>query len=150
AVAWHPLGAARLSAAPFLAAPAAAACLALGELLRALGGQPFAPGGAALAAALRRLAAAPPRGFTLGGCRLLPGRDGWLVVREEAAMEQVLPPGGSGRWDGRWRWRLPRGAQAGLRLGPLGRRGWQALAGALAPAPLPGPLLWSLPALSDG
>jgi len=150
AVAWEPAaGCARLRAAPLLDAQANAARLALAELLRALGGQAFAPGEAALDRALERLARQPARGFTLAGCRLLPGGGAWLVAREETARPLALGPGLGGYWDGRWAWRLARGAPAGLALGPLGRPGWQALAAQLAPAPLPGPALWSLPALAD-
>lgn len=149
AVEWHPAGFARLSAVP-LGADSEGAALALGELLRCLGGGDFPPGAAALRTALARLAEPRPRGFTLGGCRLLPGAAGWLVAREETAGPAELAPGGRGLWDRRWAWRLPAVAPRGLFLGPLGRAGWQGLAGALAPAPLPGPALWSLPALSDG
>jgi tRNA(Ile)-lysidine synthase len=148
AVAWHPAGFARLSPQPLAAGPEGAV-LALGELLRCLGGRDFPPATRALRAALARLSDPAPRGFTLGGCRLLPGAAGWLVAREEAAPPAALAPGAGGRWDRRWAWRLPRAAAPGLALGPLGRSGWQCLSAALAPAPLPGPALWSLPSLSD-
>ncbi len=149
AVAWHPAGHARLLPALLAAAAPDVAALALGELLRALGGRPYAPATAALIAALQRLCRPAPRGFTLAGCRLLPGQGGWLVAREEAAASLALAPGTAGRWDGRWAWHLARQADSGLLLGPLGRDGWQLLAATLAPAPLPGPALWSLPALRD-
>lgn len=147
AVAWHPWGHARLDAAVLLRGERPA--LALAGLLRCLGGQDYAAAPAALARALERLAAPARRGFTLGGCRLLPGREGWLVTREERVAPLPIRVG-SGLWDRRWRWRLSGGAgEESLWLRPLGRLDWQALAPLLGPALLPGPALWSLPALAD-
>jgi len=147
AVAWHPAGFARLAPAPFAAAIAPVARLALGELLRALGGRPHAAATAALERALAALAAGRRRGFTLAGVRLLRQQDAWLAVRESGAAP--LAPGDR-RWAGAWDVRWPAAAPADWRLRELGQAGWQALAAELAPAALPGPARWPLPTLADG
>jgi tRNA(Ile)-lysidine synthase len=74
---------------------------ALGLLLRAMSGRPFAPPPAAVAAL-----AAALRPATLGGVQILPaGRlgPGWLLVREAAAMSPPVPLRLGATWDGRVR-----------------------------------------------
>lgn len=139
AMAWHPAGFAWLNPSHFVAAPPPVARLALAELLRALGGGRHAAGTAELERALAQLAAGESRGFTLAGVRLVRRREGWLAVREARDGEALA-------WAS---WRLRPALPPGWRLEALGRQGWQALAAELAPAPLPGPALWSLPALVD-
>ena len=73
---------------------------ALGALIRALSGAPYAPRGTGLA----RLAA-DPLPAVLGGIRLLPaGRlgPGLLLVREAAAMAPDMPAREGGLWDRRF------------------------------------------------
>jgi tRNA(Ile)-lysidine synthase len=90
---------------------------ALAVLLRTVAGAPFTPSSAAVEA----LAAAPGPA-TLAGVRLLPaGRlgSGWLVVREEAAMQPPVAAVDCATWDGRFRLRgaPPEGTMLGA-LGP--------------------------------
>ncbi len=73
---------------------------ALGVLIRCLTGAPYGPAAAALAPL-----AAAPRPAVLAGVRLLPaGRlgEGWLLVREEAAMTGPLPARAGAIWDRRF------------------------------------------------
>lgn len=149
-VAWHPAGFARLDPAPLRAAPALLVQLVVGEVLRVLGGGGYPPGRRALAALCDCLTQEPRRGRTLGGCRLVALQQEWLVVREAAGLPCLpLVPGERLQWDGRFAVTVPRRARSGLFLQGLGEAGWRRLAGELAPAPLPGPVLWSLPALFD-
>ena len=113
----RPEGFARLPAGPWPA-------LALGALLRMIGGSPYPPDAQAAA----RIAARPVeeigQGITLAGVRLLPaGRlgPGFLLCREAAAMAPAIPARPGALWDGRFR--LPPGAApigAGDRIGALG------------------------------
>ena len=77
-------------------------------------------------AALERLVAwfradCPGGGRTLGGCRLIPGRDRLYACREPSASEGPLSPtpGQSVRWDGRFALQLARGAPPGLTIRAL-------------------------------
>ena len=147
AVAWHPAGFVRLDAS-FAAAPAPVGRLALGEIVRALGGGP-APGEASLARAFDRLGAPGSRGFTLGGVRFLSRREGWLALPEARTLgEAPLSPGARLRWGG-FQVAVAPDAGAGLRLRPLAQALWPALAATLGRAPLPGPVLWVQPAVHD-
>lgn len=99
-VAIYPEGYAVLGPA-FVIDECAAAILA--RVVLAVGGGGFPPRGPATArmiAELRR----DPRARTLGGCRVLPRRDGFLVVRE-AASSPAIPVAGAGEftWDDRFR-----------------------------------------------
>jgi tRNA(Ile)-lysidine synthase len=74
---------------------------ALAALLQALAGAPFPPASAAVEAL-----AAAPRPATLAGVRILrAGRlgPGWLLVREEAAMQPPVAAVPEVIWDGRFR-----------------------------------------------
>jgi tRNA(Ile)-lysidine synthase len=81
---------------------------------------------------------------TLGGCRILPSRDGWLVVRESSSLPPEVPFTGAATWD-RFAVSLPAGLVGnGLRLGPLGS--------AARPAtfpPVPSPARPALAAVHD-
>jgi tRNA(Ile)-lysidine synthase len=73
---------------------------ALGALIRGLTGAPYGPSGAGLLAL-----AAAPRPAVLAGVRLLPaGRlgEGWLMVREAAAMAGAIPAWAGTIWDRRF------------------------------------------------
>lgn len=112
-VSLYPEGFAWLSPGPLLPDTLAA-------LLRALGGAPYAPAQASLAALARA-----PRAATLGGVRLLPaGRfgDGWLLLREAAAMQAPVPARPCVRWDGRFCLGAAARPPAGAMLGALGAR----------------------------
>lgn len=105
-----PLGYAWLDRRRLLAAPEPLARVALGRLLRSLGGRRQTPRGAKLDRLLLQLRCEPPRAATLAGCRLLPRKgDRLLVVREPAAVEGGKPSAGCRErpfgqpWDGRFR-----------------------------------------------
>ncbi len=90
----HPAGFAVMSPGPI-------GSLALGMLVRALGGRTHLPPADASASL-----AAEPRPATLAGVRLLPaGRlgPGWLLVREAAALAPAVPLVDGAVWDGRFR-----------------------------------------------
>lgn len=118
---------------------------ALAMVLRVLGGAPWPPS-PALVAAL----AAAPRPATLGGVRMLragrmrPGS--WLLVREAAAMAPPVPALDGARWDGRYRLEVAGTSFPNAELGALGAdaarlRGW---------SDLPSAVLQTLPAVRAG
>ena len=130
----YPEGVARLSAGPIEPD-------ALAALIQMVSGAAYP----AASAAVRALAAAP-RAATLSGVRLMPaGRfgDGWLLVREAAAMAPPVPATPGAVWDSRFR--LSSTAQAPE----------QAMLGALGPdaarlrrfSPLPSAALQALPTI---
>lgn len=129
-------------------------CLrALARLLRCIGGAPYAP----RRERLGRLLAAMRRGgqgWTLGGCRILMRRGRFLVCRESAAMAGEVAVVGDRPvvWDGRFRLIGGPGTGVGLRLGALGRDGWQDIAKKvpeLREIDLPAPVRPTLPAFRD-
>ncbi len=71
--------------------------LALGAVLRAVGGGPYPLPGAAVAALRRR-----GQG-TLGGAWLRPGRGGWQVLRAPGPFGAPVPARRGAVWDGRFR-----------------------------------------------
>jgi len=148
AVTWRPGGYAELGTEALLAGPPPLAETALATVLQAVGGGPYPPGGAGLRRCLAALAARDAA--TLGGCRLLPGGGRVRVVREERGPPRLaLPPGTTLLWDRRFRLRLGSAIPTDLEVGPLTRRGWQAVADAVEAPGLPGPALWSLPCVFD-
>ncbi len=151
-VALHPAGFARLSAS-VVGAEDALALRALANLLACVSGAQWPARTARLQAGLTRLRAGAPQPFTLGGCRLMPEADGWLLVREPAARARAtLHPGESLVWDGRFFAHLPADAPRSLSVNALGTRGWQALVRqvpALRAAGLPAPARVVLPLFSD-
>lgn len=77
----------------------------LSSLLRAVAGAAYPPPPGAVAELWQRMAADPTTGATLAGCRLLPKKDGWLLVREERNLPEpvIVAPGREIlRWDGRF------------------------------------------------
>ncbi|SMF32640.1 tRNA(Ile)-lysidine synthase [Tistlia consotensis] len=115
-----PRGFAWLERRALLEAPPPLALAALGRVLRTVAGREHEPRGPKLARLLARLGDAGPRGATLAGCRILPGRGGrLLVVREAAAIGGTAGRGPAGApWDGRFR--LPAtAAGAGAPDGPV-------------------------------
>ncbi len=128
----YPEGYALLSPGPLSAA-------ALGALIRCLTGAPYKPGAASLAAL-----AAAPRPAVLAGLRLLPaGRlgEGWLLVREEAAMAGEIPARPGAIWDRRFLVSMVDGEP-----GMIGALGTEA-AGLRKHSALPAAVLRTLPAL---
>lgn len=136
-VSLHPEGYARLTPGPLPPE-------ALARVLASVAGRRFPP-------PLDQVAplAAAPRAATLGGARLLPaGRlgEGWLAIREAAAMQPRVPAADGAEWDGRFRLRLAGQDSAGLSFGALG----PAAAGLRAKLRRPAALLATLPAIWRG
>jgi len=114
---------------------------ALAAVIQAIGGAPFPPPTASVSAL-----AAAPRPATLAGVRLLPaGRlgQGFLVVREAAAMAPPVPARHGAIWDGRFRLLAEASLPAGATLGALGTDAAR-LRGA---SDLPAAVLQTMPAL---
>jgi tRNA(Ile)-lysidine synthase len=91
---------------------------ALSTLLRIVGGAAYPP-------AIEQIAdlAAELRAATVAGVRIMPaGRvgDGWLVLREEAAIAGPLPAAPGTVWDNRFRLTIRRGSLGGASIGKLG------------------------------
>nr|WP_246152207.1 tRNA lysidine(34) synthetase TilS [Roseospira navarrensis] len=125
------LGAAHVNMARLLDGPPSEVRAALGRLLACVGGSERPPRGQPLERLRRRLSeAGPPRGLTLGRCRLLPGADGtWRVCREDRNLPDPMPlPGPEAPpllWDGRLLVRVAGdGPDPGWALAPLGADGW--------------------------
>ena len=150
-----PAGFLTLDPAILAAAGPEVAGRALARCLLAVGGGEHAPRLERLERLRGRLAAGLERAVTLGGCRIVPDRGGWLVVREAGRAPAVpLPAGGRLLWDGRFELALTPGEP--LTVGPLGSAGWRALAAALErargggrAAALPSAARAGLPALRD-
>lgn len=126
-----PEGYACLDPARLIGAPEEIGLRLLTRLLMRVGGLAFPP----RFEALERLygvirAGGVGRGRTLGGCRILQGPDGLMILREAADVEPARPlsPGRALLWDGRFRVRL--GAQTGAgaaQVRALGADGIRAL-----------------------
>lgn len=86
---------------------------------------------------------------TLGGCLVMPSRQGLIVQREPAAMAEpiVVASGQTRLWDGRFIVRV--GGRGHGRIGALGSSGWLAIKGDTVPHLLPAAVLTTLPALID-
>lgn len=118
----------------------------LSRLLMVVGGRAYAPRLEALERLMRELRQGV-RGRTLAGCRMLPRRGGFRVVRETAAVapEMTVRAGDVVRWDGRFRAWIdgPSGLEA--RLGAVGEQALPRPVRSLLPAAVRA----ALPALSD-
>ncbi len=158
AVEADPAGYCRLDAVLYASAPDEIARRALARVLLCVGGGVYPPRADRLARlhgalATGRLGA----GRTLGGCRLVPRRDGLLVVREVAAAKDEAPlaGGGTALWDGRFVVHAVAATGRGGRrytVRRLGRDGWTGLVAAdrsLRDTPIPGVVRPSLPAVCD-
>ncbi|MBI1209795.1 MAG: tRNA lysidine(34) synthetase TilS [Azospirillum sp.] len=149
----YPEGWLRLAAA-WRSAPEEIALRALGACLACIGGSAHPP----RRDPLERLAQALRRDLvgaqTLAGCRIVPARAGWLIVREPAAVREVLPLASGAqslRWDRRFElsWD-PHRVAAGTVIARLGESRRSALRPAAVGetiAALPGAVRPSLPAL---
>lgn len=123
AVRLHPAGFAWLDGAALATAPEELGLRALAAVVTTVGGGEYPPRLLRLERLYRDiLAATLGQGRTLGGCRLLPRREGVLVCREPAALAApvAIRPGAIVIWDGRFEARLAPDAPTGLRLGALG------------------------------
>ena len=93
----------------------------LARLIVTIGNLDYPPRGDRLDRLASHLSGGTGRARTLGGCRILPRRNHWLVVRETASLP--LPTRfvhGTATWD-RFQVKLAAGAQGpGFALGPLG------------------------------
>ena len=140
--------------------PPALALRALACIVSTVSGTPYPPRQERLERVASRLLGDDVKARTLGGCRVVPQRDGRLLVcREPSAASEVLPlaPGENTLWDGRFVVSLGRSAGAGPFL--VRRLGTDGLAQARAMAretgmPLktdciPAPARPALPALFD-
>ena len=133
-VALRPAGWARISRS-LTALPDDVARAALARTIVSIGNLDYAPRGERLDRLLAHLRTDDNRARTLGGCRVAPDRNGWLVAREAAA----LPPDvsfidGTASWD-RFVVTLPAGLSgAGLSLGALGSAKMSGV-GTVVPAP---------------
>ncbi len=151
----HPCGFVRLDRRALGEAPPDTGRRALERVIRTVGGAAYAPRRARLEPLYAALAGAGEIGpRTLGGCIVRPDRDAILVAREATADAVAVAGGGELLWDRRFRLRLSASAEGrgGLRVGALGRKGWNDLRGA-RPEPdvrrIPAVVGPGLPALSD-
>lgn len=133
----YPEGYARLSSGPIDPA-------ALAALVQAIAGAPFPPPTAAVTAWC-----AAPAPATLAGVRILAGGrmgEGWLLVREAAAMRPPVPAEPGAVWDGRFRIGRAAIVPPGTTIGALGGDA----ARLRRHSPLPAAVLQTLPALRRG
>jgi tRNA(Ile)-lysidine synthase len=147
AVTLFPQGFARLDLRSIAAAPAEIGLRALAAVVTTVGGAEYPPRLERLERLYHVLTSGSlGSGRTLGGCRVLPRREGVLVCREPAAMAPpvAVRPGALVTWDGRFRLALATSAPEGLRLGPLGVAPADSAA-----AGLPAVVRASLPALRN-
>ncbi len=159
AAAWaHPAGHCRVDGALYRAAPDEIARRALVRLLLCVGGGVYPPRSVRLERLHRALARdGLASGRTLGGCRIVPRRDGILICREPAAArdEVALGDDRGARWDGRFLVRAaPRrlAARRKFTVRRLGGEGWAEVTAArpeLRGTPIPGAARRSLPAIFD-
>ena len=121
----HPAGFAFLDIAALLASAAEAAEPALGALVAMLGGGLYPPRRRGVSRLLRVLAGNAKGGYTLAGCRFVPWRGRYLVLRELAAAAgpvRILP-GTNLVWDRRFAVALPANPAGPVTLGYLGESG---------------------------
>lgn len=117
---------------------------ALARVIVTIGNLRYPPRGERLDRLLAHIKAGTVRARTLGGCRIGPGREGWLVSREGASLpSDVSFIGRTAAWD-RFVVTLPEATNGvGLRLGALGTvrpPGMESVPGAARPV---------LPAIHD-
>ncbi|MBV1834710.1 tRNA lysidine(34) synthetase TilS [Novacetimonas pomaceti] len=110
---------ARFHAGGWVELPARLPCAhIMSALIRTVGGREYVPSRPGVAALCEH-----PRAATLGGTRLMAYKGGWLLLREEAAMEGQVPAHAGVRWDNRFVLRPSDGGcplPASLRVGAAG------------------------------
>ncbi len=147
-----PTGYALIDLPGFLAAPEDIGLRALARLIAAIGGGAYPPRHERLARLYGAMADGGGRGWTLGGCRIRPYREGILLCREPAAVTEVVPATPSGRifWDRRFVVETGNGLPEGATIAALGAKGWARIADSLdrrARGQLPHDVRATLPAL---
>ena len=152
AVRLHPAGYAWLEISLLTAARPEIGLRALAAVLAAVGGTEYPPRLDRLERLYSDLASRiPSPGKTLGGCGILPRREGLLIYRELAATAPPVDATSDSLivWDGRFRIVLPRDVPKGLWIAALGDG--QALPPGARSAieVVPAPARPSLPALRD-
>ena len=155
----YPEGWALVASDGLAAAPPAIARRALARILMCIGGGDYAPRADRLDALLAAIRAGGlAGGRTLAGCRLVPRRQGLMVVREAAAVAADQPVAAPGPyiWDGRFCVAVAGAAvPPGTVLRALGEDGWRAVAAELGSRAKPlrslmlPPVRATLPALCD-
>jgi tRNA(Ile)-lysidine synthase len=125
AVSLHPAGFAALDPAALCDIEAEAAERLLGRIAACIGAAQYPARRERLARLRASLTARPDRARTLGGCRFVPWRGRFLVLRELAAAcpPARLEPGDAFLWDQRFAVVLPPTAQQGFWFGYLGQSG---------------------------
>lgn len=135
---YDPAGFCRIDASALREAPEEIGLRALARMMSAVGGRDAMPGPGKLArlGKLERLlealkSQADPSlalsPLTLGGCRVIPGREEILVLREpgRTGLDDItLKPGECGLWDNRYHVRLAEHSSAPVRVRALGMRGY--------------------------
>lgn len=153
AVAVFPEGYAAIDRGPVLDAHATVANAVMGRVLRCIGGRDHVPRGRRLDRLMAGLRAEPGRARTLGGCRIVPWRGQWLVVREPGrAPRTPVPSAGALLYDGRFRITVAGTAGAEPTIACLSETGWAALCAhdpSLKSSRLPAVVRPALPALHD-
>ena len=148
----YPEGYAIVKPAPLCEAPGEVGLRALSRLLSCIGGGEYGPRLERLERLYGWLAGghAAGAGRTLGGCRIVWRGEGILICREAAAVQDPVAAAAGAVWDGRFRLAAGGGAPSGLRVGGLGRKGWDKLVRArpeLRKMHLPAAVRLSLPAV---
>ena len=129
AVTIWPVGYAVVQAPVMLRAAPELAMDVLGRVLRTIGGAAHPPRRARLERLVAALRAAPVKARTLGGCRIVPRRGVWLVVREPGRMPLLHPLNSAmdSLYDNRYRITVAVGVPSDVTVGPLGVAGWATL-----------------------
>jgi tRNA(Ile)-lysidine synthase len=146
AAAPDPAGFVSIAKSALISAADEIAFRALARIIGAVGGEAYPPRFNRLKRLYGELAGLKA-GRTLGGCRILPQGDGFLICREPAAMAPPLTIDGpgTGAWDGRFLLRFGgRAGSARIRVAALGAGGWATLRHA-APDAVNSPRAMSLP-----
>jgi tRNA(Ile)-lysidine synthase len=147
---WDAYGSIALDGALFNDAPEEVALRALSQILTAASGAEFGPRFDALTGLYARLAHGPWRDATLHGCQIQRDSGAIVVSREAAAIAdvQMLAPGESVRWDGRFTLRSPVTAPVHFRVTAMTAGAWSALKNEDGPRISPA-LRAGLPVLCD-
>lgn len=153
-VGFHPAGFAHVADQTFAHLSDEIGLRLLARLLQAVGGGAHPPREERVESVHAMLRGGRPRAATLGGCRVVPGKERFLVCREAGRMAPEIPvlPGEEAAWDGRFRVALHADAPFGLRLGGLRAEGWSQLreqGGRGGLFSLPAPVRTTLPAIYD-
>jgi tRNA(Ile)-lysidine synthase len=147
----HPAGFALLDPQALGAAAPEVALRALARLATTIGGADQVPRLERLERLYRALVGGLSAGRTLGGSRFLPRRGTILVCRETTSTEpaQLLRPGTSLCWDGRFVVSLAAGAPGGLTVGALGSAAFGRRSALKSGSTIPPAARATLPALRD-